>query len=79
MTVEDLVDEAYRDPSRIRSVIERAFELGRAVPLATPAPPVVTDGAWVLAARLRRKARVVQEYDGRSALIEMADELEGRT
>ena len=68
-----LVDEAYRDPRKMRDIIRRAFELGSAASL----PP--SDAVRRLVARLRRKAKVVQEYDGRSAILEIADELEARS
>src|SRR5262249_38331838 len=69
--LEDLVEQAYRDPRRIRETIESAFYLGRGV------APAERCDAQALAARLRRKAKVVQEYDRRAALVEMAKELEG--
>lgn len=67
-----LIDEAYRDPRRIRELIEASFALGA----CTRVRPKGGSSNARLAERLRRKAKVVQEYDGRSALLEMADELE---
>lgn len=78
--LEELVDAAYRDPRKLREMIERAYWCGRGappLPAKPPKPPTVTEAAKELATRLRRKAKVVQECDGREVLLEMAAELDG--
>lgn len=68
-----LIEIAYVEPRRLREMIEAAFALG----LSQRARAALgTSSKARLAARLRRKAKVVQEFDGRSALLEMAAELE---
>lgn len=73
--LEALVEQTYRDPRRIRDSVEAAYAAG--LDAGRSAPPL-TGERKQLAERLRRKAKVVQEYDGRSALLEMAEELEAQ-
>lgn len=68
-----LIEIAYSEPRRTREMLEAAFALGLS---QRARAPLGTSSKARLAALLRRKAKVVQEYDGRSALLEMADELE---
>lgn len=68
-----LIEIAYSEPRRTREMLEAAFSLGLS---QRARAPLGTTSSKRLAARLRRKAKVVQEFDGRSALLEMATELE---
>lgn len=68
--LERLIERAHRDPYRIRAFLEQAFDLGAGSRLPG-------GRARDVAARLRRRARVTAECDGRAILLEMADELTG--
>lgn len=79
--VDDLIQIAKHQPLRIAEAVEEAFRRGSRArsdmpPAHKPLPPKLTTERVALAKRIRRKAQVIQEFDGRTAMLEIADELD---
>lgn len=76
--IDDLVQLAKHQPHRVHEAIAEAFRRGKvARSLPPPAPlPTPESAPEEVAKKLRRRALVTGEYDGRAHMLELADELD---